>query len=276
MRTPVPATMPTRDAPGWLIDTTEGLQSMVDEITDRDQKPLIFVDLEGVNLSRDGTIAIMQVLMPPKPVVYLIDVHLLRQDAFETPCARGNTWKEILESDSYAKVFFDVRNDSDALFSHYGVKLRGVIDLQLLEFVTRPGYNRPRYVQGLSKCISQSGILTWQDARTWEQAKEDGRRHFAPELGGSYDVFLQRPLSSAMQKYCAEDVLQLPPLLVDYARKINRHLAAQVSAATVARVLLSQSPTYNPHGREKAIGPTIRWQRYLAHPTYPCQYTDRR
>jgi hypothetical protein len=31
-------------------------------------------------------------------------------------------------------VFFDLRNDSDALYAHYGIKLNFVIDVQLLEF----------------------------------------------------------------------------------------------------------------------------------------------
>ena len=204
----------------------------------------------------------MQVLVPPSPTVYLIDVHILQEKAFHTPTDDGYSWKTILEMGSYAKVFFDVRNDSDALYSHYGIYLRGVVDVQLLEFVTRPGYNRPRFLQGLSKCISQSGILSWQEARMWEQAKDDGVRQFAPEKGGTYDVFLRRPLSSAMQKYCAEDVLRLPLLLAYYARRTSRHPAGEVAKEALARVALSQSPTYNPHGKQKAVGPTISWQRY--------------
>ena len=91
------------------MDTVDLVQELVEEIVNRDKKPLIFVDLERVNLSRDGSIAIMQVLVPPNPTVYLIDVHVLKGAAFETATADGHTWKAILESTSYAKVFFDVR-----------------------------------------------------------------------------------------------------------------------------------------------------------------------
>ena len=255
--------MPLPNSQIQLVDTADGVQEMILEIMNRNKAPLIFVDLEGVNLSRDGTIAIMQVIVPPKPTIYLIDVHTLQEKAFNSPTKDGYTWKTILEMDSYAKVCFDVRNDSDALYSHYDIHLQGVVDVQLLEFVTRPGFNRPRFLKGLSKCISESGILSREEARTWEQAKDDGVRQFAPEQGGTYDVFLRRPLSSAMQKYCAEDVLRLPLLLVHYARKTSRHLASEVAKEALARVALSQSPKYNPHGKQKAIGPAIRWQRYL-------------
>ena len=155
-----------------------------------------------------------------------------------------------------------MRNDSDALYSHYGVRLGGVIDLQLLEFVTRPGTRRPRFVNGLAKCISESGKLSWKEAQIWEWVKKDGVREFAPEKGGTYEVFLRRPLSLAMQKYCAEDVLKMPPLLCVYAAQIEPHLAHQVAVEALNRVKLSQRPDYNPHGRQKAVGPLMKWQRY--------------
>lgn len=260
--------MPLSGSRVELVDTVELVQQLVEEIASRETKPLIFVDLEGVNLSRDGSVAIMQVLVPPSPTVYLIDVHVLEEKAFETGTRNDVTWKEILESDSYAKVFFDVRNDSDALYYHYKISLRGVLDLQLLEFATRPGRNRPQYLKGLSKCITESGILSYQAARKWEQAKDNGVRLFHPDQGGTYDVFLQRPLSSAIQNYCAEDVIRLPGLLVYYARRMSRHLAGEVAKEALARVALSQSPTYNPHGRDKARGPIINWHRYPK--TAPC------
>jgi len=55
----------------------------------------------------------------PAKHVYIIDVHVLKKKAFETPSATGLTLKAVLESDSVPKVFFDVRRDSDALFAHY-------------------------------------------------------------------------------------------------------------------------------------------------------------
>lgn len=84
---------------------------------------------------------------------YLIDVHLLGSQAFEFGIEPGISLTSILESSSIFKVFFDVRNDSDALHTHFGVHVAGIIDLQVLEYATR----RPRggFVNGLAKCIEK-------------------------------------------------------------------------------------------------------------------------
>jgi exonuclease 3'-5' domain-containing protein 1 len=55
--------------------------------------------------------------------VYLIDVHTLGEEAFDTAGVGEITLKDILQDEEIPKVFFDVRNDSDALFSHFGIAL---------------------------------------------------------------------------------------------------------------------------------------------------------
>jgi len=47
--------------PSKLVDTQEGLEILLNEISNRfPEKGLIFLDLEGVDLARHGSIAIMQ------------------------------------------------------------------------------------------------------------------------------------------------------------------------------------------------------------------------
>lgn len=48
--------------------------------------------------------------------------------------------KSILESSMTPKVFFDVRTDSDALYGQFGIRLAGIIDLQLMEVASRSRY----------------------------------------------------------------------------------------------------------------------------------------
>ena len=48
-----------------LLDTEAAVRSLVDDIQSRaPEKSLIFVDLEGVDLSRYGSIAVMQIFIP--------------------------------------------------------------------------------------------------------------------------------------------------------------------------------------------------------------------
>jgi exonuclease 3'-5' domain-containing protein 1 len=96
--------------------------------------PSRYLDLEGVNLSRHGTISILQIHISPLHQTYLIDTHTLASTAFTTPSATTNlTLKHILESATTPKVLFDVRHDSVALFALFHIRLAGVTDLQLME-----------------------------------------------------------------------------------------------------------------------------------------------
>jgi exonuclease 3'-5' domain-containing protein 1 len=76
-------------------------------------------------------------IIPSTKQIYLIDVLSLRHECFTACGEGGNNLKDSLESNAIPKVFFDVRNDSDALYSHFKIKLDGVIDLQLMELATR-------------------------------------------------------------------------------------------------------------------------------------------
>lgn len=122
----------------------------------------------------------------------------------------GQTLMGILESPHIPKVFFDVRNDSDALFHHFNVKLAGVINLQLMELATR--YYSRKYVSGLAKCIDRDALLTTDEMQTWKASKEKGLKLFAAERGGSYEVFNVRPLPDDIKEYCVQDVQFLPEL----------------------------------------------------------------
>ncbi|QSZ28579.1 hypothetical protein DSL72_003077 [Monilinia vaccinii-corymbosi] len=215
--------------------------------------PSIYVDLEGVNLSRQGTISILQIYVAPLDQTYLIDVHTMGERAFSMIGSSGVSLKDILELATIPKVFFDVRNDADALFSHFGIRLLGVKDLQLMELATR--FGGKTFVRGLAKCIEYDAPMTKQEKRVWKAVKEIGLKLFDPQLGGSYEVFNQRPLPVDIQNYCVQDVRFLPKLWELYNSKLTRDWAARVDKAVINRVREAQSATYQGHGPHKALGP---------------------
>ncbi|KGQ05679.1 hypothetical protein BBAD15_g9057 [Beauveria bassiana D1-5] len=125
-------------SPYDLIDTDAALSSVVETLLRLPTyPPSIYIDLEGEKLSRHGTISIKQVYVLPSKRTHLIDIHILREKAFKVCGSSGQTLKTILESCDIPKVFFDVRNDSDALYKHYKISLAGIQDLQLMELATR-------------------------------------------------------------------------------------------------------------------------------------------
>lgn len=70
---------------------------------------------------------------------YLVDVHGLGEATFSTRSHGKKTLREIMESRTVPTLyfhfyFFDVRNDSDALYSHLGFGLHGFHDLSQWSF----------------------------------------------------------------------------------------------------------------------------------------------
>ncbi|KAH8597118.1 hypothetical protein B0O99DRAFT_651013 [Bisporella sp. PMI_857] len=180
--------------------------------------PALYFDLEGTNLCRHGSISILQLLVLPTNNTHLIGIHTLGE-------------KAILESAIIPKVFFDVRNDPDALCAHFQIKLAGIQDLQLMEIPPPPPQAAlvpaETVLFGLAKCIEKDLILSTQE-----------KKLIAPEKGGSYEVFNARPLSDAIRYYCIQDIQFMPK-----RRESN------------VRVALLQTSSYNCRGLHKAYGP---------------------
>jgi exonuclease 3'-5' domain-containing protein 1 len=237
-----------------MIDKAEALKTFIDAL---DKDSILYVDLEGNNLSRHGTLSLITILVEPRHTVHLVDVTTLGKAAFSVSGTSGQTLQQILESSNIIKVFYDIRNDSDALFSLFGVRVAGIEDLQLMELGTRTK-NRER-VKGLAKSIAQDAQLSAADIKAWKEVKDTGKKLFAPELGGSYAVFDQRPLSAEIVTYSVQDVLYMPALRKTYLGQLSLEWKAKVEEETVARIALSQSAGYDGRSKDKTEGPKA-WQ----------------
>ena len=242
-----------------FVASTDTVVSLVETIRDLSPngQPALYIDLEGISLSRHGSVSIVTVYIHPKSHVYLVDVHTLGAAAFDTAASDGTTLRSILESPNTTKVFFDVRNDSDALHAHFGIRLQGIEDVQLMENASRPAGQR-RFLNGLDRCIERDSAATLLQTRAWKAAKEKGLTIFHPSRGGSYEAFNARPLDADLQTYCVNDVLFLPVLRGIYLPRLDRARRAMVSEHAVKRVLESQSPYYEPQGDSKKFGP---WEK---------------
>ncbi|KAB8213073.1 hypothetical protein BDV33DRAFT_197113 [Aspergillus novoparasiticus] len=151
-----------------LVDSLSTLEKMLENLRSiPDSSPPLFIDLEGINLGRNGSISILSLYAVHKGIVYL--------------------------------VIFDVRNDSDALFNHYNISLDGMQDLQLMELATRRGSKE--YVAGLAKWIERDGPIS-DLKKEWKRRKDEVSRHFDPRKGGSYEIFNKRPLAPEIKDYC--------------------------------------------------------------------------
>ncbi|KAI9804108.1 MAG: hypothetical protein M1825_001510 [Sarcosagium campestre] len=240
-----------------LLDTCSGIVSFLERISNfPTDPPSLYLDLEGEALSRNGSISLLAIYIPVENHAYLVDIHNLKGEAFASCGPDGNTLKHVLESPNIPKVFFDVRNDSDALYAHYGIKLAGIQDIQVMENAARRGgLAGKKFLNGLARCIERDCPMTLGKKQRWLARKERGHRLFDPTKGGSYEVFDARPLTKAIVDYCVQDVCFMPQLRNLYWEKLDIVWQLKVEEATKARVLLSQSAGYQPHGRHKALGP---------------------
>jgi exonuclease 3'-5' domain-containing protein 1 len=144
------------------------------------------LDLEGKNLSRDGTLALLAILIHPSRATYIVDVQTLGDSAFATPGTGGQTLKAILEDPRTPKYVWDIRNDADALWAHYKVRPAGVIDVQLLENASRVGDKT--YLHGLSKSVETDLRLKFMERDRWVKTKKEVQALMAK------DIFACRPL----------------------------------------------------------------------------------
>ncbi|KAK0732638.1 hypothetical protein B0T21DRAFT_384863 [Apiosordaria backusii] len=162
----------------------------------------LYLDLEGTNLGRHGTLDLITVLVPPDQQVRIIDVKNLGTQAFTTPSKENGsiTLKSILENPSIRKYLWDVRNDADALKWLHKIAISGVIDLQLLENLTRSGDSF--CVTGLEKAIENDLQLSHQEKTDWAKTKGDVRKRMS---SGASGIFSARPLSTTIRPaYTAE------------------------------------------------------------------------
>lgn len=256
-----------------VVNTTKQIADVVDWLVSLHPppfsgSPIMYIDLEGVGLSRHGSVSILTLLVDtqtPNRKVYLIDVHTLAAKAFNTSGVQQKTLKDILQDKMIPKVFFDVRNDSDALFAHYGVALQGVQDVQLMESATRKTTASRKFVKGLSKCTEENVVMADYGGHlaSWKQAKEKGERLFKPEGGGTYEVFNRRPIPQDIVSYCVGDVQYLPELRNKFWRGRDRQWEDLIREVSMKRVSLSQEPAYQPYGQNRAVSPWSRGQHEI-------------
>jgi exonuclease 3'-5' domain-containing protein 1 len=256
---------------GWIIERPEGVdlsnrlrvvwvdtEAAISELVYtldcyRRDYPAIFINIEGVNISHNGTISIMQIYDAVEHVAYLVDVLTLGEKCFTTPAKHDRTLKDILENNNIRKVFFDVRDDSHALYTHHDIALEGIHDIQLMELGTRR-YCRA-YVKDLSICIRRDAPISKADMLSWINIKGKGLELLAIELGGSLKVFGQRPLPQDTIQYCTQSVQLLSQLYAHYRSKLTPAWKERMISASKDRVRQSQSANFNGQGIYMAMAP---------------------
>ena len=197
-----------------LIDNELALNEAISELHKYKQgnNNLLAVDCEGVSLSRKGELTILSIATREK--VYIFDMLKVGKAIF------SGGLKEILEDSTQQKLTFDCRQDSDALWHQFNVKLAGVLDIQLLEVMYRRESPTSESLK-LPKPSSKSGrrsnltdqiekIIGYQ--RCLELYLEDDKLVEVKNSGrtllkSNQLAWKNRPLSTTFIEYCVVDTM---------------------------------------------------------------------
>lgn len=228
-----------------VVSTVPELQGFLSSLSLVDT---LYLDLEGKSLSRYGSISLLTIFNPQQSTIWVIDVTTLGPAAFTSTAGNiGHSLKSILEDPRPVKALWDVRNDADALWALYNVKLAGIIDVQLLENASRWG--NKTFLSGLAKAIQYDAKLGFQEREHWLRLKEEVTRQM------QLDIFSRRPLDPKTIKYCVNDVLHLPRLATTYLGRITSDWKKKAVDESQKKLTEARSPSYNPQSPTKAQGP---------------------
>ncbi|KAF9479765.1 hypothetical protein BDN70DRAFT_932292 [Pholiota conissans] len=244
-----------------LVDTTDLLETCVADLASAQLRKdfTLSVDLEGVELCRSGRVCTLQITSNHSKVIWIVDVVVLGRIAFEHRTLAGHSLRSILQSGTTKKLFFDVRNDADALFHLFDIRLANVYDLQLLEVAVRRSHKiYAPVVTGLGKTLEQY-IVPGPPAE-WAEVKEIVSALCYPSKGGSYEILEQRPLDPRLIVYAAQDVALLSQLHGALEARIGRKgndWKGRVARASAARVSEAFGPYAGRTGKHRILAPKI-------------------
>jgi exonuclease 3'-5' domain-containing protein 1 len=122
-----------------------------------------------------------------------------------------------------------------------------------MELATRTSPSRD-FLSGLSNCIRYDSGISYTKGVQAQSVEAQGKSLFAPERGGSYGVFNDRPLKPMVQEYCVQDVVYMPKLWKVYEGRMDEFWWTMVKEALAARVKESQGKGYVSSGKHKGYG----------------------
>lgn len=189
-----------------IITRVKDADEIVKELIDKNS--IIAVDCGGGNSSSSSVLTMVTVAIMPAPSynqkvaslpkIYIFDLQ------FDPNIVKGPL-KRLLESPNVIKVFHDCRNDSLALYYHYGIMLQNVFDSQVGHaLLQQQNYGKPVYK---SKFVSLQSLLESYIDASFSPRKETAKRNTRRDQ----KYWIHRPFTDEMILLVAYNVYPLVP-----------------------------------------------------------------
>ena len=242
--------------PYKFVNSEAMVVAMLDDLSiSHSEIPLLSIDIEGLNLGKkDGQTYLMQIYDSQSHRVYNVDIYTLGRAAFTTPASNGEINLEmVLESAEILKLFCDVRGDSYALFSEFGIRLQGIQDVQNVQVASRPTARSRRWRPSLDRLILDHARLPYAEQKAAEGYKKAGKDLCR---GFGYEQFSVRPLRGDLAVYAANDVLYLGNIRNNLVASMTEERLTSADIQTERSILRTHQPDYNPNntGNSAAVG----------------------
>ena len=141
------------------------------------------------------------------------------------------------------------------MYHQFGVRIdpASVVDLQLVaaaEAIARG--ERMIALPSLGGAFHSSlSAVSFPEKMRMKDLRDEARKLYLPRLGGSFEIWLARPLSPTLLEYAA-DVRFFGRLRAELARAEDRY-SAPVQAAVRRRIAEAQSASFSNEGRMSAV-----------------------
>lgn len=163
-----------------IVDTGDGIVDLLKTLESclhmNMASPQLAIVAKGDMLGRTGTMTVLTLYVLATDRVFVVDIHLLGHAAFRTTVSTDNstTLQHLLESANLKKLMWDCRSDAEALYHHFDIELRGVVDGQLLDLATLRKARDRRRLRALSVGLShrifkgdKETSRIWQNNYDW-------------------------------------------------------------------------------------------------------------
>jgi exonuclease 3'-5' domain-containing protein 1 len=203
------------------VETNWQLKLFLEFLPDLDKDLAhLFCDQEGRDESREGSLTHLQITFAHLNTTFIFPIKVLCPKVFNAVGSTGVSLHQVLEDPEIVKVYFDIRNDSNAIFYHNGVHLKGVIDLQLMELVCRGPLDHTKWVnvKGLRYCVEQYPKLQLEGYVKWMEAKQAGTMWCAIH---GYEAFELSPIPEVLAEYAAQDAEIMPHIYAVFYQALH-------------------------------------------------------
>jgi exonuclease 3'-5' domain-containing protein 1 len=87
-----------------LVNNSDSIQSCLADLYTTPSRAAFAIDLEGVDLCREGRLSTMQIYPDHSSFVWIVDVTTLKATAFDEKDDKGRNLRQLLEDKNIKKV----------------------------------------------------------------------------------------------------------------------------------------------------------------------------